>query len=200
MSTIKASNIQNASSATVNLALDTSGNITGGGTIADSTAIIRPLVQTTSVASTSGTAIDFTGIPSWVERIMVMLQSVSTSGSSQLQIQLGTSSGVVATGYVCTATSTILGAIGTSAFTSGFVECPTGTATTTASTRSGHYIITNLTSNTWACSGLLCDTGTTAQKFSAGSIGLGGVLDRIRLTTINGTDTFDAGTVNVLYE
>jgi hypothetical protein len=34
----------------------------------------------------------------------------------------------------------------------------------------------------------------------AGHVSLSGALDRIRLTTVNGTDTFDAGSVNIIYE
>ena len=52
----------------------------------------------TAVASTSGTSIDFTGIPSWAKRITVMFNGVSTNGTSQQLIQIGSGS-VNATGY-----------------------------------------------------------------------------------------------------
>jgi hypothetical protein len=31
-------------------------------------------------------------------------------------------------------------------------------------------------------------------------VSLSGTLDRIRLTTVNGSDTFDAGSINIIYE
>ena len=33
-----------------------------------------------------------------------------------------------------------------------------------------------------------------------GSVTLSGALDRVVLTTVGGTDTFDAGSVNIIYE
>lgn len=60
----------------------------------------QPLTQGTSQASTSGTAIDFTGIPSWVKRITVMFSGVSTNGTSVPQIQVGAGS-VTTSGYLC---------------------------------------------------------------------------------------------------
>ena len=57
-----------------------------------STGAYGQLVSGTAVASTSGTSIDFTGIPSWVKRITVMFNGVSTSGTSFKQIQIGSGS------------------------------------------------------------------------------------------------------------
>jgi hypothetical protein len=48
-------------------------------------------------------------------------------------------------------------------------------------------------------SGVLKEATTQAQ-FLAGDVALSGTLDRIRITTVNGTDTFDAGTINVSWE
>jgi hypothetical protein len=41
---------------------------------------------------------------------------------------------------------------------------------------------------------------STNALFGGGTVTLGGTLDRVRITTVNGTDTFDAGTINILYE
>ena len=61
------------------------------------------IVSGTSVASTSGTSIDFTSIPSWVKRITVMFDGVSTNGTSNLQVQIGDSGGIENTGYTAAA-------------------------------------------------------------------------------------------------
>jgi hypothetical protein len=49
-------------------------------------------------------------------------------------------------------------------------------------------------------SAVLGHTETASVNFSAGSKTLSGTLDRVRITTVNGTDTFDAGSINILYE
>ena len=150
----------------------------------------------TAVASTSGTSIDFTGIPATAKRVTVMLQGVSTSGTSNYQVQIGAGS-VTTSGYAAVGVSTAGAAIGTTAYTSGFVIVVPSAAT---NVNSGAVRITNLTSNTWVAEGTVASTDTTRSNICAGSIALGGTLDRVRITTVNGTDTFDAGTINVMWE
>jgi hypothetical protein len=152
----------------------------------------------TAVASTSGTSIDFTSIPSWVKRVTVMMSGVSTSGASNVQVQLGTSGGVVTTGYLGSL-DTSSSVVSAAAFTTGLGLERTG-AGTSGSLRNGVITFVNLTSNTWAGSALIGYSNIGQMSFSATSIPLGGVLDRVRITTVNGTDTFDAGTINILFE
>jgi len=81
--------------------------ITAGSTLSFSAGVLdvaRPLTLGTAVNTTSGTSIDLTSIPSWVKRITVMLNGVSTNGASIPQIQLGAGS-VDTTGYNATASS-----------------------------------------------------------------------------------------------
>ena len=149
------------------------------------------VISGTAVASTSGTSIDFTSIPSWVKRITVMFDGVSTNGSSNIQAQIGSGS-VTTTGYVSGST---IGTTYTSA-TTGFLLY---NSTSAADIISGVITICNITGNTWVEGGTLNNTG--ALRISGGnSPALGGVLDRVRITTVNGTDTFDAGSINILYE
>ena len=146
--------------------------------------------------STSGTSIDFTGIPSWVRRITVMLAGVSTNGSSNYVFQLGTSSGVVTTGYINYGMN-FGSSGGTGAgYTNGFNSKGPAAGDLT----SGSIIITNLTSNTWTAFGMTAAGAAATGYLTAGSIALGGTLDRVRITASNGTDTFDAGSINILYE
>jgi hypothetical protein len=152
----------------------------------------------TAVASTSGTSIDFTSIPSWVKRITVMFTGVSTSGTSIVQVQLGTSGGVVATGYLGSV-DTSATSVSASTFTTGLALERTG-GVSAANLRNGLVTFANLTSNTWAGSALIGYSNSGLMSFSATSVPLGGVLDRVRITTVNGTDTFDAGSINILYE
>jgi hypothetical protein len=145
----------------------------------------------TSQASTSGTAITFTGIPSWVKRITVLFNGVSTSSTSLVQVQIGAGS-VTTSGYTSNAQSS--GA--NQSLTSGFVVDTSGGA---ASVRGGALRITNITGNTWVADGTVGVIGTFTAS-CVGYIALGGTLDRVVVTTVNGTDTFDAGSINILYE
>lgn len=154
------------------------------------------LVSGTAVASTSGTSIDFTGIPSWVKRITVMFNGVSTSGTSNWLIQLGDSGGVENTGYVSGSTATTT-ASGISTSTAGFILRFAGAA----QLGNGSAIFNLLSGNVWVGQGTFYDaSGTQGVVTLSGSKELSATLDRIRITTVNGTDTFDAGTVNILYE
>ena len=143
----------------------------------------------TAQNSTSGTSIDFTGVPSWAKRITVMFNGVSTNGTSAVLVQLGTSGGVATSGY--------LGSSNGENYTTGFSDG----FTTASAARHGSYTIMLIGSNTWVCS-VVAGTSNYLPVNNPGgfSIALAGALDRIRITTVNGTDTFDAGTINISYE
>jgi hypothetical protein len=152
----------------------------------------------TAQNSTSGTSIDFTGIPSWVKRVTVMFNGVSTNGSSVVQVQLGTSSGVTASGYLSAAWaggSSNAGSTSTTGFAAMYAQAA-------ASTMMGHLVITNISGNSFIASGAVGYQPTTANIVTAcaGNVTLSSTLDRVRITTVNGTDTFDAGSINILYE
>jgi hypothetical protein len=158
--------------------------------------LAQPLTSGTAVASTSGTAIDFTGIPSWVKRVTVVLQGISTDGSSAYLVRLGTSGGVVTSGYVSSGNQLNPTSSSTSS-TAGFnfVIDSAGYICT------GNIVFNNISSNTWVASYTLSLTGVaTGSAVGGGQIALGGTLDRVRITTVNGTDTFDAGSINIMYE
>ncbi len=148
----------------------------------------------TAQATTSGTFIDFTGIPAGVKRVTLMFNGVSTNGTSPMLLQLGTSGGIETTGYVSASNySTSVGPTTTSALTIVY-----GIAAI-ADTFYGSIILSNFGSNIWSMNGNLCDSAQRNSS-SAGGKTLSGALDRLRLTTVNGTDLFDAGSVNILYE
>lgn len=156
----------------------------------------QPFTAGTSVATTSGVAIDFTNIPSWVKRITLTFSGVSISGTSQFLIQLGDSGGVENTGYASGGARTGGGFVASATSTAGFYF-----ANTTAATLfSGVITIANLTGNTWAANGILGGSVTEDVGWMGGAKTLSGTLDRLRITTVGGTDTFDAGTANILYE
>ncbi len=151
----------------------------------------------TEVASTSGTSIDFTGIPSSVKRITVILNGVSTNGYSAHIMRLGTSSGFVSTGYLSGGVYTGVGT-GSGNITSGLLL--DGNATDPNVLLHGHSILTNISGNTWVQSFVFGQSNSAYCVFGGGSITLGSALTQLRFTMVNGTDTFDAGSINIMYE
>jgi hypothetical protein len=163
-----------------------------------SRAQIQRITQGTAVASTSGTSIDFTSIPSWVKRITVMFDAVSLNGSSNLRFQLGDSGGVETTGYVSVFSYNGASNNGSTSST-GFDNTGAGGASLAVS---GQIVISLLSAstNTWTVMGMLGAAGSAFTLLTTGSKSLSATLDRVRITTVNGTDTFDAGSINILYE
>lgn len=173
-------------------------------TPAFSTELAPRMQLMTAQNSTSGTSIDFTGIPSWAKKITVMFSGVSTSGTSPVQVQLGTSGGFTVLGYAgqgdtFNTSSTASSVFTVSANSTGF-KLEGASFNSAANIRYGSATLLNITTNTWGVQSYmsLSTIGTTCA--GTGSVTLSGILDRIRVTTVNGTDTFDAGQINVLYE
>jgi hypothetical protein len=157
------------------------------------------LVQGTTVASTSGTSIDFTSIPSWVKRITVSLRGVSTSGSSDYLVQIGSGS-ITNTGYAMASVPVQGSASSGSATTSTIGFNLTAGSVNSASFMTGLIYLVSMGGNVWVENATLVDSGGNRAPLSSGSLALSGALDRVRVTTVNGTDTFDAGSINILYE
>lgn len=150
---------------------------------------------TASQPTTSGTAVDFTGIPSWAKRVTLIAQDVSTNGASQLLVQIGTSAGISATGYVGANLYYLGGSSGAAETLSSGFRIFIGGATIF---RFGTLVLTRLADNKWVASGQVAHAGGFA--WVCGVRILPGVLDRLRLTTVNGTDSFTQGEVSLLIE
>jgi hypothetical protein len=170
--------------------------IDGSASVTINSGAVLGITSGTAVASTSGTSIDFTGLPSWVKRITVMFSGVSGNGSSSILVQLGTGS----------TTYTTSGYTATGSFTDTATNLVTSTAgfpifqNSAGSAFSGTMTITNITGNTW----IENHTGANAtggySNYGGGTVALGALLTAVRITRVNGTDTFDAGSINILYE
>jgi hypothetical protein len=148
--------------------------------------------------TTSGTSIDFTGIPSWVKRITVMFSGVSTNGTSNTIIQIGSgsveTSGYAGCGFSSNGTAASTYSLNMSA---GFLLAYDQSA---ATARSGIAVLALIGSNVWTFSSNIGRTDAAGIGIGAGSKTTSGTIDRVRITNTNGTDTFDAGSINILYE
>jgi len=185
------------------LTVNASGAITGatitGATITSSTVNGGTITSATAQATTSGTAIDFTGIPSWVKRVTVMFNRTSLSGTDHYLVQIGSGS-LTTSGYSSHAgyvvSDTDAGSVGsTSGFVvwGGFASQVTSANVSICLADSSSYIYTS------SHSGL--DAAGGAFKAGGGAVTLTGLLDRVRITR-TGTNTFDAsaGSINIMYE
>jgi hypothetical protein len=158
----------------------------------------QPFTLATSQASTSGTSINFTGVPSWAKQLTVMFDGVSTNGTTRVQVQLGDAGGIEATGYVSSATQTTenvnVGGVGS--FTTGF-PISYGSA---GANRTGALVLNLMGSNKWVAHGVMIDNSSASTSQTAGVKTLSDTLTQVRITTTNGTDTFDAGAISISYQ
>jgi hypothetical protein len=121
-----------------------------------------------------------------------MFNDVSANGSSNLLIQIGSGS-IATSGYLSGSQNSSSGV----SSTAGFLV----TASNSSSYQNvGNVVINYMNNNTYTSFGAIFNYGTTASNSSGGAITLSGIADRVRITTVNGTDTFDAGSINIMYE
>ena len=181
---------------------DTSGAVTvsapaiaGSNTLTLQAATATNAINTRESAVTCAgqTSIDFSSLPSWIKKITILFNGVSTSGTSNFLIQIGDSGGFENTGYVSGSFDNSTA----SNSTIGFIASSQQIAT---ATWGGAITISNLSGNVWVSSGTIASATAGYLASSGGAKTLTDVLDRVRITTVNGTDTFDAGSVNIIYE
>jgi len=193
---------------------DTSGSVTIAApavagsttqTLVAATGTLAPLISGTAVASTSGTAINFgNAIPSWAKRVIVMFQGVSTNGTGIIQVQLGTGTTptYTITGYLGGAVSVQTSTASAVSYTTGFALVPQQAA---AAIHHGVMTISlvNASTNAWAASSTSSRSDLAQSGSSAGTIALAAALTSVRVigsATGSPSDTFDAGTINILFE
>lgn len=172
--------------------------VTNGDGVAANPTISLGFTLTAEQASTSGTSIDFTSIPSWVRRIVVQFVGVSTNGTNPLLIQIGDSGGIETSGYLGSgAVMANAAATAASNSTAGFII----QATNAAAVLHGAITLTleDSSDNTWVCAGSLARSDIAAVNVTAGSKATSATLDRVRITTVGATDTFDAGVISIQY-
>jgi hypothetical protein len=153
------------------------------------------ITRGTAVTTTSGTSVTYSSIPSTVKRITMMFNGVQTSGTSYYLMQIGSGS-TTSSGYFSTSGQTVGGSTNTVNSTAGFIIF----INNSAATSSGMMVLTNITGNVWVVNGILNPFTNNIVYSSGNSPSLSGTLDRVVFTTVNGTDTFTAGTINILYE
>lgn len=170
--------------------------VTGSSSTVTPTMLSQPLTLMTAQASTSGTSINFTGIPSWVKRITISMRQVSLAASGTIRFRVGTSSGLVTTGYSTGNVAYVTTPqISVATITDGLGGMGTTDGTTTIV---GSIVFTLLDTNTWVSNGMFFRGNDNIAVSSQGHIALSGTLDRVAVVAT--ASSFDAGTINVMYE
>jgi len=150
----------------------------------------------TAQASTSGTAITFTGIPSYAKRVSVIFNGVGTSGTSAYLIQIGNGS-YITTGYSSGGNRAGTSSPVTATSTAGFII----NSGASGGGKNGIFTIALMNSSfAYVFNGSGYAPSEPNQYVSAGNITLSSAMDRVQITTVNGTDTFTAGSINIFYE
>ena len=189
--TLTANNVLlgNGTSAPQVVAPSTTGNVltSNGTTWVSSVPASYPLTSGTAVASTSGTSITFTSIPTWVKKITIMFNGVGIT-SGQILFQIGSGS-VTTSGYDSSSLVGNTGSTGNITSTAGFIY--------NGGTGSGIYTLALIGSNTWVGMGINGSGGTLSWA-SGNSPALSGALDRVVISPVSGTLT--SGSINILYE
>jgi hypothetical protein len=153
-------------------------------------------IQNGTAVSASGAAVDFTGIPPWVKRITILLTGVSTNGTSPIGVQIGDAGGIETSSYACDMT-VATNVVSVADITTYF---PFTTTIASTTTHAGALELFLLDGNTWIAKCISNRTDASVIYLGSGTKTLSTTLDRVRITTAGGTDTFDAGTINILYQ
>jgi hypothetical protein len=193
--------LQLQSNGTTGLTVDTAANVSTAnlsvtGTLTVAGNVIAKSFSTVQT-TTSGTSKDFTGIPSWAKKVTFMYYNCQTNGTSNPIIQLGTSGGVVTSGYISSGAATNGGAGSSAQYTNGF---GLGGGVAATSIWSGIMTIMNISGNTWVASTSGAYNDASYVSAGGGYVTLSGPLTSIRYTTVGGTSTLTAGNTNIMYE
>ena len=157
------------------------------------------LTLATPQVSTSGTSINFTGIPAGVRRITISFIGVSTNGTDPWVLHLGDAGGFEGGGYMSACTTLGATTLATSNANTAFLL---GEPASASAVISGTVTLTleNAATFMWSCTGVLARSDTTSVMVSAGSKATSAVLDSLNITTASGLNTFDLGEINIAYE
>jgi hypothetical protein len=189
--------LQLQSNGTTGLTVEANASVTINTTLQTPYGRVEPFVIGTAQTTTSGTSIDVTGIPNWAKRITLMLNGVSISGTSGIIVQLIVNGTPVNTGYIG-ASDLLVSGVAPVAHTTGFAlsDIPT-VATYTAN---GCLTFIKFSDTVWNGSFVGSSSVTAAIIVGAGYVPVSGTVTGVRITTPGGANTFDAGSVNIMYE
>ena len=216
MSTISVTNVKHESSTPNNIVLTSDGDIQiaralglGGATYGTSGQVLTSagsgavptwatatnLTRGTAAATTSGTEVDFTTLPSGIRKITLVLDSVSINTTDNVFVRLSTGGTFATTGYE--SQSMRIQNASTSAAVTDTTQFVIISNDNASRLWTGSFTWHNITGNTWVMSGNCNTDGDARAVVCSGRIALGGTLDGLRMRTAG---TYDGGQINIFYE
>jgi hypothetical protein len=179
-----------------------SGTVTATGFVGPLTGNVTGSTVTSGTAVTaSGSSVTFGSIPSWVTEVTILFYELSTNGSNDVYIRVGSGGTLQSTNYFDSRTVVVFDptpSLGTRTSTTG-VEL---LGNSSGSIRSGSITFKKLgSSNIWMYSIIHVRTEAGAPRAlgtGSGYVTLSGNLDIAGISVA--TNTFDSGTVNVIYQ
>ena len=155
-----------------------------------------PITLSTS-GSPVGTSASYTNIPPWVNQITITINGMSTNGTTVPNILLGTSAGYVSSGY-----SGCLGSDSNSeasSFSSSILLANNVASWNSARVEYTVVTLYHMGSNIWVFRVNIGFSDSASASTGNGTVTLPSILDRIQLT-INGTQVFNTGSINIRYQ
>ena len=187
------------------LSTGTSGQLltSGGAGVAPSyTTISTGYTITAEQATTSGDGITFSGIPSGVKRVIMMVEGTSPGTDGDIYIQLGDGGGLETSGYLAAGAYVLqVSTTGVTRSTSSFLWRTEGDP---AWTYNGamNFFLKDVSNNTWVARqdgghGAGAADGGRQATLGGGTKSLSAVLTQIKVFPQNGD--FDAGSISLMY-
>ena len=151
--------------------------------------------------SGSGTSMTFGSIPTGTSFIVVTMHDFSSSGADEWMVQIGDSGGIETADYRSQRSSNTNGSLASDGTPNSNESKGFGITVDAAGNAFGGQMILSLhhpTNHTWTSSSSFRRDGFD-HSWGAGSKDLSAELTQVRITTKGGSESFDAGTINIMY-
>ena len=149
----------------------------------------------------SGTSLTFGSIPTGTSFIVVTMHDFSSSGGDEWMVQIGDSGGIETADYRSQRSANTNGSLGSDGTPNSNESKGFGITVDAAGNAFGGQMILSLhhpTNHTWVSSSSF-RRDEYDHSFGAGSKDLSAELTQVRITTKGGSESFDAGTINIMY-
>lgn len=171
----------------------------GSGALSWQTAtnLTRGTTITASTGSPTSIDIDLSSLPTGIRRITLILDGLSTNGTSRVVVRVGTGGVVETSNYHGTVAQAGISSIAGENMDTSFEF---DIAANASAIRCTTMVLCNTDGDRWVMSAISGRQDSVNSSYAGGRINLGGTLDIIRITTFGGTNTFDTGLINIFYE
>ncbi len=137
------------------------------------------------------------GIPPNVIEVTCVIKDLSTNGTSPILVQVGAGASTVTSGYTGDSFNSAGTAVSNTAHSTGILINPV--VVLASHVISGTLTLTRLPATVWLYKGTIHNTDTPRITVISGQVTVGNELSKLVFTTLNGTDAFDGGYLDMYY-